>query len=122
MLLLPRRRKDRRVHHPANDRAEEAGTGVTARGGLVLAKAKEAARRRRAEGEVASDRRGAHRLAAAGVNVTHAMCDELQLRPKRRGGGGGNRVVPEGGAVHSPAPNTPAAVAFTHVCFCVGNA
>lgn len=54
-------------------------------------------------------------FAAAGVNVTHAMCDELQLRPKRRGGGGGNRVVPEGGAVHSPAPNTPAAVAFTHM-------
>ena len=59
-------------------------------------------------------------FAAAGVNVTHALCDELQLRPTRRRtrGNGGNRVAPEEGQPHasySPAPNAPAAVAFTHM-------
>ena len=59
-------------------------------------------------------------FAAAGVNVTHALCDELQLRPTRRHtrGVGGNRVAPEEDQPHpkySPAPNAPAAVAFTHM-------
>ena len=47
-------------------------------------------------------------FAAAGVNVTHALCDELQLRPtRRRTSNGGKRVAPEEGQPHasySPRP------------------